>query len=201
MSDIVESIEALEALYGQPAAAYVRKVMHRVTPLYRQWIEASRYCVLSSVGPDGTDGSPRGDDGPVATVLDQHTLAMPDWRGNNRLDTLRNIVLDGRISVMFMVPGSDLVVRVNGQARLSTAQPLRRMFEAKGRHPATVILIRVGEIYAQCARASMRAGIWGRDDSANLPTMGQLLAEATNGEEGGDAYDAVWPERAQRSLW
>ena len=201
MSDIVESIEALEALYGQPAAASVRKVMHRVTPLYRQWIEASRYCVLSSVGPDGTDGSPRGDDGPVATVLDQHTLAMPDWRGNNRLDTLRNIVLDGRISVMFMVPGSDLVVRVNGQARLSTAQPLRRMFEAKDKHPATVILIRVGEIYAQCARASMRAGIWGRDDSANLPTMGQLLAEATNGEEGGDAYDAVWPERAQRSLW
>ena len=101
----ISSISELEALYGQPSDAAIRKVSSRLTPLYRRWIMASRFCVLTSVGPDGTDGSPRGEDGPVVQELDPQTLAMPDWRGNNRLDSLRNIVRDGRVSLMFMVPG------------------------------------------------------------------------------------------------
>ena len=114
--EFLEDITALEALYGTPGAAAMRKVATRLTPLYRRWVMASRFCVVSTVGPDGTDGSPRGDDGPVVTELDEQTLAMPDWRGNNRLDTLRNIVSDGRISIMFMMPGSNTIVRVNGFA-------------------------------------------------------------------------------------
>ncbi|MFU1478021.1 pyridoxamine 5'-phosphate oxidase family protein [Roseovarius sp. C7] len=201
MAEWVEDIAALEALYGTPGTASLRKVAHQMTPLYRKWIMASRFCVLSTVGPDGTDGSPRGDDGPVVAELDEQTLIMPDWRGNNRMDSLRNIVQDGRVSLMFMVPGSTNVVRVNGQAKVSLDAGLRARFEDRGREPRSVIVIRIGEIYSQCARAVMRAGLWGADESAGLPSMGDILAEQTEGEEGGAAYDAAWPERAAKSLW
>lgn len=197
----VEDITALEALYGTPGAPSLRKVATRLTPLYRKWIMASRFCVLSTFGEGGTDGSPRGDDGPVVTELDERTLAMPDWRGNNRLDSLRNIVTDGRVSLMFMVPGSNTIVRVNGTARLTTDEALRTRFEHKGRLPATVIVIRISELYTQCARAPMRAGLWARDDSTGLPTVGEILAEASNGDEGGADYDAAWRARATETMW
>ncbi|WP_294619870.1 pyridoxamine 5'-phosphate oxidase family protein [uncultured Roseovarius sp.] len=199
--DYIEDIASLEALYPMPAAPSLRKVATRLTPLYRKWIAKSRYCIVSTVGTGGTDGSPRGEDGPVVTELDAQTLAMPDWRGNNRLDTLRNIVSDGRISLLFMVPGSDVVVRINGQARMTADAQLRAMFNRQGKQPATVIVIKIGEVYTQCARASMRAGIWSRDDSKGLPTVGEILAEQTRGEEGGASYDAEWQERAVRTLW
>lgn len=199
--EFITDIAALEALYNPPSAPAVRKVVTRITPLYRTWIERSRYCVVSTVGPEGTDGSPRGDDGPVVRILDTATLALPDWRGNNRLDTLRNIVNDGRISLMFMVPGSNTVMRVNGRAQLTTNSGVCQSFEQNGHHPTTVIVIKIGEIYSQCARATMRADLWNRDDAAGLPTVGALLAEATQGEEGGDAYDRAWPDRARASMW
>ena len=198
----ITEITALEALYGQPGAPAMRKVATQMTPLYREWIMAAKLCVLSTVGPMGTDGSPRGDDGPVVTELDERTLAMPDWRGNNRLDSLRNIVEDGRVSLMFMVPGSNNVVRVNGQAFLTDDADLRARFEKKGRQPATVIIIGIGEIYTQCARALMRAGTWsGEDQSVGLPTVGDILAEMTSGEEGGAPYDDAWGARAAKTMW
>ena len=198
----IESIEALEALYGQPGAAALRKVADRLTPLYRQWIMASRLCMLSTVGPAGTDGSPRGDDGPVVLELDERHLAMPDWRGNNRLDSLRNIVADGRVSCMFMVPGSNNVVRVNGRAFLSDDAELRARFDRDGRLPTTVIVIAIAEVYTQCARALMRARTWsGEDESGGLPTVGEILAEMTSGEEGGARYDADWGARAEKTMW
>ncbi|QIE46795.1 pyridoxamine 5'-phosphate oxidase family protein [Pseudohalocynthiibacter aestuariivivens] len=197
----VEDIAALEAIYGAPAEASLRKVAPHLTPLYRQWIMASRFCVLSTVGPNGTDGSPRGDDGPVVTELDPQTLAMPDWRGNNRMDSLRNIVADGRVSLMFMVPGSNTVVRVNGMARVSVDKDLLARFDDRGRLPRSVIVIRISEVYTQCSRAPMRAGLWGRDDCAGLPTVGQILAEQTDGEVGGAEYDAAWGARAKETMW
>ena len=199
--DAITDMAALEALYGQPGAPALRKVARRMTPLYRAWIMASRFCVLATVGPDGTDASPRGDDGPVVQELDPGTLAMPDWRGNNRLDSLRNIVADGRVSLMFMVPGSQTVVRVNGRARVTADAGLRARFGRGGKLPATVIVIEIAEIYIQCARAVMRAGLWSRDDSAGLPSLGDILAEMTDGAEGGAAYDAEWSGRAPGTLW
>ncbi len=200
--EFVEDIAALEALYGQPGAPATRKVVTRMTPLYRDWIMASRLCILSTVGPEGTDGSPRGDDGPVVLELDDQTLALPDWRGNNRLDSLRNIIRDERVSLMFVVPGSNNVVRVNGVARLTADADLRARFDRQGKQPATVIVIRIAEIYSQCARALIRARTWtAGDESADLPTVGALLAEATSGEEGGAAYDAEWPVRAVGTMW
>lgn len=199
--EYISDIDELERLYGTPGAPALRKVSDRLTPLYRKWIMTSRLCVLTTVGPEGTDGSPRGDDGPVVEELDPGTLLMPDWRGNNRLDSLRNVVADGRVSLMFMVSGSTTVVRVNGRARLSADEDLRARFEKKGSQPATVIVIEIAEIYTQCARALMRAGLWSRDDSAGLPSAGQILAEMTEGEEGGDAYDRAWGARAAQTMW
>lgn len=200
--EYVTDIAELEALYGTPGSASLNKVAHQMTPLYRIWIMASRFCVLSTVGPDGTDGSPRGDDGPVVRELDAQTLLMPDWRGNNRIDTLRNIVADGRISLMFMVPGSNNVVRINGLAKVTTDQELRESFEMKGQHPRSVIVIKIGEIYSQCARAVMRAGLWtAGGESAQLPTVGEILAEQTRGAEGGQSYDDGWAARAAKTMW
>lgn len=200
--DYIDSIDQLEALYGEPGAPSLRKVARRMTPLYRKWIMASKLCMLATVGPESTDDSPRGDDGPVVLELDPGTLALPDWRGNNRLDSLRNIVRDGRVSLMFLVPGSNNVVRVNGTARLTADPALRARFEKKGKLPATVIVISIGEIYSQCARAMLRAGTWnGADESEGLPSMGEILAEQTDGDEGGQAYDQAWGARAAETMW
>ncbi len=198
----IDDIATLEALYGQPGAPSLRKVARRLTPLYRKWIMAARLCILSTVGLEGVDGSPRGDDGPVVLELDPGTLAMPDWRGNNRLDSLRNIVRDPRVSLMFLVPGSNNVVRVNGTARLTADETLRARFDKLGKRPATVILIEIKEIYTQCARALMRAQTWsGGEDATGLPSVGEILAEMTAGEEGGARYDQEWDARAAKTMW
>lgn len=197
----IDKLDDLHALYGAVSAPARRKVASRLTPLYQAWIEASRFCILSTVGPDGVDGSPRGDDGPVVTVLDPHHLAMPDWRGNNRLDSLRNIVRDPRVALIFMVPGSKTLVRVNGRACLTDDTSLRARFEKGDKRPATVIVIEIQEIYTQCAKAVMRADIWNRDDTPGLPTVGQILAEMTDGEEGGADYDANYGDYAKPRMW
>ncbi len=198
---VIKDVAALEALYGAPGKASLIKVAPQLTPLYRKWIMASRLCVVSTVGADGTDGSPRGDDGPVVQELDAKTQLLPDWRGNNRIDTLRNIVNDGRISLMFMVPGSHNVIRVNGAAVVSLDPDLLGRFEQKGRRPRSVVLITIAEVYSQCARALMRARIWAPgDESVDLPTIGALLAEQEAGFDGA-GYDADWAGRAEKTMW
>ena len=142
----ISDIETLESLYGTPSEAALIKVSDRLTPAYRRWIKASRFAVLTTVGPEGTDGSPRGDAGPVVSVLDDQTLLMPDWRGNNRMDSLRNIVRDGRVSLMFMVPGSTSVIRVNGTAILTADPELCGRFQRDGAGPKTVIVVTIGEV-------------------------------------------------------
>jgi len=200
MSTITD-IAALEALYATPGKASLVKVTDHLTPAYHAWIARSRFCVVSTVGPNGTDGSPRGDDGPVVTIKDAQTLLMPDWRGNNRMDTLRNIVTDGRISLMFMIPGSNNVMRVNGTAIVTVAPDMIALFSDKGRAPRSVIQIKIAEVYSQCARALMRSATWtAGDESGGLPTVGQMLAEIEAGFDG-QAYDAAWAPRAAKTMW
>jgi PPOX class probable FMN-dependent enzyme len=188
MTDYIGTEAELAALYGTPSEAALVKVARRMTPTYRAWITQSRFCILSTVGPEGTDASPRGDDGPVVAELDPGTLAMPDWRGNQRLDSLRNIVCDGRASLMFMVPGSTTVVRVNATARLTADPALRARFARAGKEPRTVIVFAIGEIYAQCARALMRSALWTEADrSDGLPTFGDMLREMSDGSIDGEA--------------
>ncbi|WP_371169589.1 pyridoxamine 5'-phosphate oxidase family protein [Aliiroseovarius sp. 2305UL8-7] len=200
--DFIMTEAELEALYGAPVEMAMRKVTTHLTPAYRKWILASRFCVLTTVGDEGTDGSPRGDDGPVVMEIDSQTLALPDWRGNQRLDSLRNIVRDPRVSLMFMVPGSANVMRVNGEARLTTDDALCAKFEKSGKQPRTVIVIRIHEVYPQCARAIVRAKIWtSGDESTDLPTIGAMMKEITSGAFDGDAYDKEWPDRAKSTMW
>lgn len=192
----------LAGIYGTPGAAALRKVTDRVTPDYAAFLQAARFCVLATVGPEGTDASPRGDDGAVVRVIDPLHLALPDWRGNERIDSLRNIARDPRVSLMFLIRGSSTVIRVNGQARLTDDATLCDSFARDGKTPRTVIVVQIGEIYFQCARAVMRAGLWsGVDDSAGLPMPGQILAGLTEGEVGGAGYDAEWPGRAALTMW
>ncbi|AZQ69028.1 pyridoxamine 5'-phosphate oxidase family protein [Silicimonas algicola] len=202
MTHDIDTIEALEAIYGIPLATAVAKVADRLVPVYREWIAASRFCIFTTVGPEGTDASPRGEDGPVVIEIDERTLALPDWHGNNRVDSLRNIVRDGRVSLLFMVPGSDNVVRVNGTARLTVDPAVLGRFERGAKRPRSVIVVRIGEVYFQCARALLRSKLWSSgDQSAGLPTPGQILAALSDDRHGGEAYDAVWPERARETLW
>ena len=198
---IIQDVTELEAIYGTPGEASLIKVADRVIPVYAEWIERSQLCILTTVGPEGTDGSPRGDDGPVVQIADDKTLLMPDWRGNNRMDSLRNIVRDGRVSLMFLVPGSNNVIRVNGTAVVSAAEDKIGRFDDKGRRPRSVIVITVGEVYSQCARALMRAGTWSAgDQSEGLPSVGDMLA-AMKADFDGKAYDDEWQDRAAKTLW
>ena len=198
----ITTLADLHARYGQPGEAATVKVTDRLTPAYRAWIDRSRFCILTTVGPEGTDGSPRGDEGPVVSVLDPQTLALPDWHGNNRIDSLRNIVRDGRVSLMFLIPGALNALRVNGSARLTVDDALRAQFDRDGKQPRSVIVIRIAEVYSQCARALIRSGLWtSGDQSAGLPTVGDMLREITEGRIDGAAYDADWPGRAALTMW
>jgi uncharacterized protein len=196
----ITDIATLESLFDAPLPTSLAKVARRLTPLYRRWIEAARFCVLSTVGPEGTDGSPRGDDGPVVRVVDDRTLWLPDWRGNNRIDSLRNILRDGRVSLMFMVPGSDNVVRVNGSAVLTDDPAVIRTFTQGNRRPKLVIVVTVGEVYFQCAKALMRSRLWSGEPAPDLPTAGQFLRDA-DADFDAESYDSTYPEAAEERMW
>ena len=200
--DYLTTLEDLHALYGTPSEPARVKVTPQLTPAYGAYLERSRFCILTTVGPEGTDGSPRGDEGPVVAILDRQTLALPDWKGNDRIDSLRNILRDGRISLIFMIAGSNTAIRVNGMARLTADDGLRARFDRKGVQPRTVIVIAIDEVYSQCARALLRSALWtAGDQSQGLPTVGDMLREATEGSFDGAAYDANWKDRAATSMW
>jgi PPOX class probable FMN-dependent enzyme len=202
---IVTSVEQLEALYTPaPVAASTVKVAHRMTPHYRRLIEASPFAALATIGPEGIDCSPRGDQPGFVRIHDDETLMMPDRRGNNRIDSLRNIVRDPRVAFLFLLPGSGTTFRANGKAHLSIDPDLLASFEVEGKAPRSVIVMKIDELYFQCARAIVRSELWNparHIDTASLPTPGEILASMTAGEVGGDSYDKAWPERARTTMW
>ena len=198
---VIENIEELEAIYGEVSEGAKRKGATHLTPLYEKWITASRFCVMATVGTDGTDASPRGDDGPVVRIADLKTLLMPDWRGNNRLDSLRNIVSDDRVSLMFMINKVKDVVRVNGRAVLTTDQALRDSFRHNNHVPTCVIKIAIHEVYIHCPKSILRSKLWDSGPDENIPTIGEILREVTDQELGGHAYDAVLKDRLGATLW
>jgi len=200
--DWITDLDTLHSHYGTPAQPALAKVTTHLTPAYAAFIARSRFCLMSTVGPEGTDGSPRGDLEAVVTALDAHTLALPDWKGNERIDSLRNIVRDGRLSLCFLIAGSTTAVRVNGTARLTADATLCARFERDGKHPRTVIVITIAEVYSQCARALQRSALWtAGDQSTGLPTAGQMLQDATAGRIDGAAYDAERATRAHLGMW
>jgi PPOX class probable FMN-dependent enzyme len=201
---MIATVEQLEAIYGQPNEASTVKVSSKITPQYRALIDKSPFVTLATCGPEGLDCSPRGDVSGFVRVHDEKTLMMPDRSGNNRVDSLRNIVRDPRVALPFLIPGSGSTLRVNGRAQISVHPGLLASFNADGKAPRTVIIMTVDEIYFQCARAIVRSDLWNPDkrvDPKTLPTPGQILADMSDNRVGGGDYDKVWPERARQSLW
>jgi uncharacterized protein len=201
---IVASIEQLESIYGPANEASTAKVADYVTPYYRVLIEKSPFVALATSGPEGLDCSPRGDQPGFIRIHDEKTLMMPDRRGNNRVDSLRNIVSDPRTALLFLIPGAGSTLRVNGRAQLSIDQDLLASFRMDGKAPRSVVVLTVDEIYFQCARAIVRSDLWNPDkriDPATLPTPGQILADMSENRVGGVEYDRAWPERARQTLW
>jgi hypothetical protein len=200
----IDTIAELEALYGAPVLAATAKVADRITPDYRRLVEASPFLVLATAGPEGLDASPRGDAHGLVRIEGDHTLLLPDRRGNNRTDSLRNIIRDPRVALLFLIPGSGTTLRVNGRAHLSVEPGLLASFAVDGAAPRCVVVVAVEQVYFQCARAVLRAGLWDaarHADPASLPTPGAILAAMSADATGGEAYDRAWPARAAKTMW
>jgi len=194
----------LEALYGRPGEASLLKVADRITPQYRRFLDASPFFTLATAGPEGLDCSPRGELGGLFRVLDDKTLAIPDRRGNNRMDSLRNIVRDPRVALLFLIPGSVTTIRMNGTAIVTVDPDLLASFEKDGKLPRSAVVITVGEIYTQCGRAVLRADLWNpaqHVDPKSIPTAGDILKERSEGAFDSETYDRDWAGRAARTMW
>ena len=198
----VTTEEELRALYGEPNPVAVAKVAHAVDATARAWIAASPFCILATTGSRGVHATPRGDAPGFVGVEPDGTLLLPDRRGNNRLDALRDILEDPRVTVIFFVPGASEVLRVHGTARISTDPALRGRFTWAGKEPTTVLAVTVTELFMQCAKSIVRSALWdGRKRPEGLPTMGQLIAaHARTGMDPAE-YDRAAPARIKETLY
>ncbi len=200
----IDDLIALEALFDPVGDASLRKQTATIPPVYRAMIEASPFAVLSTVGPDGLDASPRGDAPGFVVVQDERTLLLPERRGNNRIDSLRNIVGDPRVGLLFLIPGVGETLRVNGRARISVEPVLLARLAVQGAEPKCVLVISVDEVFFQCARAIVRSNLWAPvapDAPRPVPTAGAMLAALTDDEAGGATYDDALQARQQASLY
>lgn len=204
---VITSVEELDELYGPPMEVAVIKELDHVSEHYRRFIEVSPFVVLATAGPEGLDCSPRGDPAGFVRVVDPTTLLIPDRRGNNRVDSLRNIVRDPRVALLFLIPGIGQTLRVNGRAVLSRDEALRRSFAAGAegdKVPACVIVVTVEACYTQCPKALVRSNLWdpaGYVERSTLPSAGEMLAAISGGSFDGAHYDATAPRRLQETLY
>jgi PPOX class probable FMN-dependent enzyme len=203
-SHLIADLAALEALYGQPGEASILKETDRIVPVYRALIEAAPFAALATRGPEGLDCSPRGDGPGFVRVRDEKTLLLPDRRGNNRIDSLRNILRDPHIALLFLIPGLGETLRVNGRAAISVEPALLESFSVDGKAPRSVLVITVEAVYFQCARAVVRSDLWNPQKHvprSTLPSAGQILAALSRNGFDGEAYDKALPERQQTTLY
>lgn len=205
MSFTITTPEQLNALLGDVSSGALRKEVSFIHPHYQALIQASPFAVLATCGPDGLDASPRGDQQGFVVVQDPQTLLLPERRGNNRVDSLRNILEDPRVALIFLIPGVGETLRVNGRASISVDPSLLDRFVVDGKAPKCVLSIRVESAFFQCARAIVRAGLWQPAlppaAARGLPTAGQMLTSLTHGEVDGVQYDRDLPARQQATLY
>lgn len=200
----IVDLQALEALYGVPAAASLKKEVDYIHPYYRKLVEASPFVVLATNGPDGLDASPRGDPAGFVRVCDQETLLLADRRGNNRIDSLRNIIHDPRVALLFLIPGVGETLRINGEATISTDPALLEQFSLQGKLPSTVLIIKARKVFFQCSRAVLRSRLWDPTlhvPRTSLPSTGTILETLSNAEIDGAKYDSDLPERVQKTMY
>ena len=200
----ITTVTELETLYGIPNEASTVKEVDWLTPHYRAYIEAAPFVALATSGPEGLDCSPRGDKPGFVRIHDDRTLMLPDRRGNNRIDSLRNIVRDPRVGLLFLIPGLGNTLRVNGRAHLSADPGLLDSFAVEDKAPRSVTVITVDTVYFQCARALVRSELWNPEhhvDPRSLPSAGEILAALSDSRVGGVTYDREWPGRAAKTMW
>ena len=202
--DLLDEAALLGVYSTGPGDTSLAKVVDHVHPLYRPYIEASPFAVLATVGAAGVDTSPRGDGPGFVRIADAHTLLLPDRRGNQRIDSLRNIARDPRVALLFLVPGIGETLRVNGHARISAQPALCKAFAVDGKSPASVLVIRVASVFFQCGRAIKRSELWNAArhvDRAALPSPGAILQTLSEQRIDGDQYDAALQARQLGSLY
>jgi uncharacterized protein len=201
----ITTTEQLEDLYTDaPYGPALIKEVDRITPQYRKLIEAAPFVVLATCGPEGLDCSPRGDPPGFVRVVDDPTLLIPDRRGNNRIDSLRHLVCDPRISLLFLIPGVGETMRVNGRAKICTDPKLTESFVINGKVPKCVLVVTVERAYFQCTKAIIRSKLWeeaSKVDRKTLPTTGSIIAELTDGKMGGPEHDRLAPARIKETIY
>lgn len=198
------TLEALEKHYDAPLSRSLAKELDHIRPAYRKFIEHAPFAVVATCGPEGLDCSPRGDAPGFIRVVNEKTLLLPDRRGNNRLDTLRNLVRDPRISLLFLVPGAGETLRVNGRAEIIIDRDLCESFSVGGKAPRSVIAITAERVYFQCRKAVARARLWDAEAQVprgTVPSAGQMLEEAMNGAFDGAGYDAGYEDYMRKTLY
>jgi uncharacterized protein len=200
----VTTLEALEALYDKPYGPAIVKEIDHINADYRKFIEAAPFFALATSGPEGLDCSPRGDAPGFVRVHDEKTLLIPDRRGNNRIDSLRNIVSDPRVALLFLIPGVGETIRINGRASISTDPALAESFLVNGKSPRTMIVVAVERVFFQCSKAIVRSKLWDpalHVARASLPTAGTILAGVSGGKIGGPEHDRGQPQRIKETLY
>jgi len=200
----ITDIATLERLYGAPSGAAVEKEVDYLHPHYRTLIAASPFVVLATSGPDGLDTSPRGDPAGFVVVEDEKTVLIPDRRGNNRIDSLRNIVGNPHVALLFLIPGVGETLRVNGRATISTAPELLERFSMGGRLPRSVIVVHVDTVFFQCSRAIFRSRLWDpaqHIDRGSLPSLGTIVSDISRSRIDAESYDRGLYERLKGSLY
>jgi len=200
----ITDVGTLEKLYGVPSGAPVEKEIDYLHPHYQRLIAASPFFVLATGGPGGMDASPRGDAPGFVVVEDEKTLLIPDRRGNNRVDSLRNIIANPRVALLFLVPGVGETLRVNGRAEISTDPALLERFGVEGKLPRSVLVVRVDTCFFQCARAIFRSKLWEPDrhvERSSLPSLGTILSDVTRARFDGKEYDKGLYERLKSALY
>ena len=202
MSHIVTSEAELEALYGLPAGAAVIKEIGHISDHYRAFVEASPFVIVATSGPDGLDCTPRGDPAGFVRVVDRQTVMLPDRRGNNRLDTLRNLVRDPRIALLFLIPGEGRTLRINGRAVIDTDPALCASFTMEGKAPRSVIVVTAERVYTQCPKALIRSKLWNPAAHADpgLPSTGTMM-QALQADFDAEAYEREYPQRLKETIY
>ncbi|MEL0112899.1 MAG: pyridoxamine 5'-phosphate oxidase family protein [Rickettsiales bacterium] len=200
----ITSVEQLEALYGAPSERALIKEIDHISDHYRAFIEASPFVIVGSAGPEGLDCSPRGDPAGFVRVADPKTVLIPDRRGNNRADTLRNILRDARISLLFLIPGIGETLRINGRAEILVEPKLLDSFAVDGKTPRSVISTTVDTVYFQCQKALVRSRLWdpeARRDRGTLPSAGDILQALSDGSFDGKSYDANYGNYMKETIY
>ncbi|UIL54513.1 MULTISPECIES: pyridoxamine 5'-phosphate oxidase family protein [Pantoea] len=201
---VITEVAELERIYGAVARPSLMKVTDHIHPAYRPFIAAASFVALATSGPDGLDVSPRGDPAGFIAIEDDRTLLLPDRRGNNRIDSLRNILHDNRVALLFLIPGIGETLRVNGSAQISTDPALIERFSINQQSPKTVLRITVESVFFQCSRAIIRSKLWDpavQISRQSLPSTGTILSQLSAAEIDGEAYDQALPERLKNTLY